>query len=160
YSRNQLPATELLAVSDHLDECALCRQRLEAGLNGDEAFLALHDGTFGEDALSSAHLTENQTADYVDKNLNGEALQVVTDHLGSCEQCALAAEDLRAFRNEIAPSLDREYRPAEVAVATAGSWREKFVSLFRVSPVPAFGGTALAVILLAFIAWVVWRTPK
>ena len=161
YSRNNLSATELLAVGDHLDECDLCRQRVEAGLNGDSAFFALHDEAFGENGLSTAHLTGELAADYVDKNLKGEALQVVTDHLGSCEQCALAVEDLRAFRNEIAPSLDREYRPASTLPAGAGSsWRERFVSLFRVSPVPAFGGAALAVMLLVFIGWVVWRTPK
>lgn len=160
YSQNSLTAAELLAVSDHLGECEMCRQRVEAGLNGDNAFFALHDETFGGNGFTSAHLTSDQTAEFVDKNLSGEALQVVTDHLGSCEQCALAVEDLRAFRNEIAPSLDREYRPAEVSVATRSSWREKFVSLFKVSPVPALGGATLAVILLAFIAWVVWRTPK
>jgi len=159
YSRNNLPATELLAVSDHLDECDLCRKRVESGLNGDSAFFALHDEAFGENSVSTAHLTSDQTAGYVDKNLNGDALQVVTDHLGSCEQCALAVEDLRAFRNEIAPSLDREYRPI-VPVATGSSWRERFASIFRVSPVPAFAGAALAVMLLMFIAWVVWRTPK
>jgi len=160
YSRHNLPATELLAVSDHLDECDLCRQRVEAGLNGDSAFFGLHDEAFGENGLSAAHLTSEQTGEYVDKNLSGEALQVVTDHLGNCEQCALAVEDLRAFRNEIAPSLDREYRPLEVPASTGSSWRERFVSLFRVSPVPAFSGAALAVMLLVFIAWVVWRMPR
>jgi hypothetical protein len=161
YSRNNLHATELLAVSDHLDECDLCRKRVEAGLNGDSAFLALHDETFGEHGLSPAHLTSEQTAEYIDKNLSGEALQLVTDHLGSCEQCALAVADLRAFRNQAAPSLDREYRPASTIPATSGSsWRERFVSLFRVSPVPAFGGAALAVVLLVFIGWFVWRMPK
>jgi anti-sigma factor RsiW len=158
YSRNRLPATELLAVSDHLDECDLCRQRVDAGLNG--VFFALHDQTFGENGLPTSHITVDQTAEYVDKNLTSEALQVVTDHLGNCERCALAVEDLRAFRNEIAPSLDREYRPAAVPVATGSSWRERFVSLFRISPVPAFGGAALAIVLLMFIAWVVLRMPK
>lgn len=160
FSLNNLPATELLAVSDHLEQCDLCQRRVEAGLNGDATFFALHDETFAEDGLSSVHLTVDQTAEYVDKNLSGEALQVVTDHLGSCEQCALAVEDLHAFRNEIAPSLDREFRPLEVPVTTGSSWRERFVSLFRVSPVPAFGGAALAIILLAFIGWVVWRMPR
>ena len=160
YSQNNLPATELLAVSDHLDECGLCQQRLEAGLNGDGAFFAMHDEAFAGEGLSTAHLTTEQTAEYVEKNLTGEALQVVTDHLGNCEQCVLAVEDLRAFRNEIAPSLDREYRPMEVPAMTGSSWRERFVSFFRVSPVPAFGGAALALMFLAFIGWVVWRMPK
>jgi len=159
YSRNQLLATELLAVSDHLDECDLCRRRVEAGLNGDGTFFALHDETFGAEGLS-AHLTSDQTAEYVDKNLSGESLQMVVDHLGSCEQCALAVADLRAFRNEIAPSLDREYRPVEVAAAPQSSWRERFVSVFRISPVPAFSGAVVAALLLVFIAWVVWRMPK
>ena len=83
---------------------------IEAGMNGDAAFFALHGETFGEEL--TVHLTAEQTAEYVDKNLSGETLQVVTDHLAGCEQCLLAVEDLRAFRNEIAPSLDREYQPA------------------------------------------------
>ena len=164
YARNNLPGTELLALSDHLGECDFCRQRTEAALNGDAAFFALRHQifgqTFGEEALSSAHLTVDESAEYVDKNLSGEALQAVSDHLRSCEQCALAVEDLRAFRNEIAPSLDREYRPAEVPVAKGSSWRERLVSLFRTAPVPAFGGAALALILLVFIGWVVWRLPR
>jgi len=68
---------------------------------------------------------------------------------------------LRAFRNEIAPSLDRAYEPAPVPTAvTKESWLWKFGSLFRVSPIPAFGGAALAVLLLTLVAWLVWRTPK
>ncbi|HET6977953.1 MAG TPA: hypothetical protein VFI24_16610 [Pyrinomonadaceae bacterium] len=158
YSQNRLPATELLAVSDHLGECDDCRRRVEAGLNGEAAFFALHDETLAENGLGGAHLTSEQTAEYVDKNLNGEALQVVVDHLGNCEQCVFAVEDLRAFRNEVAPSLDREYRPATVPVTTKR--RESLFSRFRIAPVPAFAGAALAILLLAMIAWIVWRAPK
>jgi len=155
YSQRHLSAAELLPVTDHLGECEACQRRTGAG---DAVFLALHAGTLGEN--SSAHLTPQQTADYVDKNLSGESLQVATDHLSSCEDCAFAVEDLRAFRNEIAPSLDREYHPATVRAATASSWRERFVSFFRVSPVPAFGAAALAVVLLAVMGSLVWRTPR
>jgi hypothetical protein len=128
-------------------------------MNGDATFFALHGETLGEEL--TVHLTVDQTAEYVDKNLSGEALQVVTDHLGGCEQCLMAVEDLRAFRNEIAPSLEREYQPAAVPPAVVKeSWFTRFGSLFRVSPVPAFGGAALAVLLLAVVAWLVWRTPN
>ena len=161
YSRNQLPVTELLAISDHLGECDDCRRRVEAGLNNDRVFFALHGETFAGSDLSSPHLTSEQTAEYVDKNLRGEALQAVVDHLGTCEQCVFAVEDLRAFRNEIAPSLDREYRPAEVpAVTTKSSAREGFLSRFRISPLPAFGGAALAVVLLVLLGWIAWRTSR
>jgi len=34
------------------------------------------------------------------------------------------------------------------------------LSVFRTSPVPAFGGAVLAVFLLVFAGWMVWRTPR
>ncbi|HEY0367222.1 MAG TPA: zf-HC2 domain-containing protein, partial [Pyrinomonadaceae bacterium] len=160
YSRNRLPAVELPAASDHLEQCEVCRERVQAGLNVDAAFFALREQAFAGNGNPSAHLTSEQTAEYVDRNLSGEELQVVTDHLSSCEQCAFAVDDLRAFRNQIAPSLDREFGPASVVPATQASWRERFVSLFRVSRLPAFGAVALAVIVLSFIGWIVWRTSK
>ena len=161
YSRNRLPAAELLAASDHLDACEACRARVEAGVNDDAAFFALRDEAFADNGNASAHLTSEQTAEYVDKNLSGDELQYVTDHVSSCEQCAFAVDDLRAFRNQIAPSLDREYGPLNVTpVVRESSWRQRFASLFRVSPMPAFGAAALAVVLLSFIAWIVWRAPR
>ena len=152
YSLRQLPATEVLAVSDHLSECEACRLRVE----NDAAFVALYE-SLSENG-NAEHLTTEQTADYVDKNLSGDGLQLVNDHLAGCEHCALAVADLRAFRNEIAPSLDRNYGPTQAPVRVG--WRERFASLFRVAPVPAFGGAALAMLLLAAIAWIIWRTPK
>jgi anti-sigma factor RsiW len=158
YSQNRLGGTELLALSDHLGECEACRARVEAGLNVDAAFFAVREEAFAEEA--GAHLTSEQTADYVDKNLAGDELQFVTDHLSSCEQCAFAVEDLRAFRNQVAPSLDREYGPRHDAPVVRETWWRRFVSLFGVSPVPAFGAAAVAILLLSFIGWTVWRTRK
>ena len=157
YSLRQLSAAELLAVSDHLGACEVCRERVENALSGDVAFLALHDEAFSENGFESAHLTSAQTADYVDQKLAGEALQMVDDHLSGCEQCLFAVADLRAFRDEIAPSLDRRYGPAE---ASERGWLRKFASLFKAQPVPAFGAAALAVLVLATIAWFVWRTRE
>ena len=159
FSQHRLGAAELLALGDHVAECEGCRLRVETGMNGDAAFFAMHGETFGEEV--SQHLTADQMAEYVDKHLSRESFQMVNDHLAGCEQCLLQVEDLRAFRNEIAPSLDREYKPIPVPAAAAKeSWLSRFGFLFRVSPIPAFGGAALAVLLLAVIAWLVWRTPK
>lgn len=157
YALQRLGAAELVTASDHLGECELCRAHVEAGMNGDAAFFALHEEAFRDETGLSTHLTAEQTAEYVDKNLSGESLQMVTDHLAGCEQCVLAVADLRAFRNEIAPSLDREYSPTTVPITTRDSWRSRFASFFRVSPVPAFGSAALAVLLLALVAWLAWR---
>ena len=153
YASQRLQASELLAVSDHLDGCEACRRRIEAALNADGAFFTIHSDV-GDGDQAPAHLTAAQIADYADSALAGEALEVVTDHLSSCNYCALSVADVRAFRNELSP--DREYRPA---ADTASSWRHRFGSLpalFR-APVPAFGGVALAILLAALIAWLMLR---
>ena len=160
YSHNNLRPAELLAVSDHLGECERCRQQIETSGNVDAAFFALHAETVAGNG-QTAHLTSAQTADYVDKNLAGEQLLVASDHLRGCAHCQLAVEDLLAFRNEIAPSLDREFGPATApATATETNWRQRFVSFFRISPIPAFSGAALAILVLMFVAWIVWRSPR
>jgi hypothetical protein len=157
YSQSRLSAAELLAASDHLTECQLCRSSLEATTNGETAFLAMHAETFAEE--TTVHLTAEQTADYVDKHLSGEALQMVQDHLGNCEPCALTVADLRDFRNEIAPSLDHEYRPAAVPVQSKRPQGRSFWKLFSL-PAPAFGAAALVLLLFGVIGYLIWRAPE
>ncbi|MCA1579296.1 MAG: hypothetical protein LC794_18260 [Acidobacteria bacterium] len=170
YCRRTLPAAELLAVTDHFRDCGVCRQRVERAANGDAAFFDLRAQVFDEEdiVLEMQHLAMDQAAGYVDHSLAGDELRFADDHLTHCEECVLIVEDLRAFRNEIAPSLDHAYEPSSVAAVpspaktTEGWWRKTLRALaapFSVSPVPAFGGAALAILMLAFIGWLVWRTP-
>ncbi len=168
YCRQQLSVAELLSVSDHLGECEICRGLIERAMNGDAAFFALRSEAFGEAAempslrLARAHLTAEQAAGYVDRNLTGEELHTITDHLTHCEQCALAVADLNDFKNQMAPSLDREYYPASVP-SPAESWRHRMVAslsaAFRRSPRLAFGA-ALTALLLAVTGWLIWRTQQ
>lgn len=163
YCKHQLPAAEVLSVTDHLGGCDACRSRIEVAGNGDAAFFDLRSQVFDEAIETGAHLTMDQTAAYVDRHLTVEELRVADDHLTHCEECVLAVNDLRAFRNEIAPAIDREYRPATVpspAETPSRRWYSSLVAPFRVSPVPAFAGAALAILLLAIIAWLAWRTPQ
>jgi hypothetical protein len=164
YCLQKLRVADLLSVSDHLGECEACRQRIERAMSGDAAFLALRSKVFGGSAeiSSHAHLTAKQTAGFVDRNLSGEELQIIADHLTRCEQCALAVDDLDAFRNQIAPSLEREYHPASAASQTEGFWHRTIASLsafFRRSQGLAFGAI-LTVLLLAVTGWLIWRTPR
>jgi hypothetical protein len=167
YCQSQLQVAELLPVTDHLGECETCRRHIQGALNSDAAFFTMRAAVFGDDAeiLSahpeSAHLTAEQMADYVDGQPSGDTLQTVDDHLSSCEQCAIAIDDLRAFKNRIAPSLDREYHPASVSAPREGWWRRTVASLalFRAFPTPAFGA-ALALLLLAGTGWLIWRTVR
>ena len=164
YCRQQLGVAELLSVSDHLGECEACRLQIEYAMNGDAAFFALRSEVFGEAAAisSRAHLTAEQTAGYVDRDLPGDELQMVADHLTHCEQCALAVDDLHAFKNQIASSLDHEYHPATVPSPTEG-WCHRTVAslpaLFQRSPGLAFGAV-LTVVMLAVTGWLVWRTSQ
>jgi anti-sigma factor RsiW len=171
YRLRQLGAAELLSVGDHLVACESCRRRVEGAGEGDGAFFALRSELFGgaaEVSATRAHLTAEETARYVEGTLSGETLQTVNDHLSSCEHCALSVEDLRAFSDEIAPSLEREYQPEAVpsspSVPSVTGRRRRWTfaslpSLFRLSPVPAFGA-ALAVVLLAVFGWLMWRSTR
>ena len=93
-------------------------------MNADAASFALRAELFGQAAGPSSqqpgadtHLTTEQMASFVDRVLSGEELLAITDHLVDCEPCALAVDDLNAFKDQVAPSLEREYRPA-----TAPPW--------------------------------------
>jgi hypothetical protein len=159
YRQRHLQAAELLNVSEHLGECEPCRRRLESEIKGDASFLAVESQLFDEHEMLRVHLTEEQISQCVDSNLDGDESQLVTDHLTICDRCTHAMDDLRDFRNEIAPTLEREYQPATTASPGRGWW-ERIVAflpnVFRESPVPAFA-SALAIFLLALAAWVGWR---
>ena len=55
YAQHRLGAAALLSLGDHVADCEACRLHVEAGMNGDAVFLALHGVTFGEEL--SQHLT-------------------------------------------------------------------------------------------------------
>jgi hypothetical protein len=168
YCRQRLGVAELLSVSDHLGECEACRQRIDCAMNADATFFALRSAVFDASAeivsppLARAHLTAEQTAGYVDRTLSGEELQTVADHLTHCQRCVLAVDDLHAFSQQIAPSLEREYHPATVASSTQGWWQQTVASLsalLRRPPGLAFGAL-LAILLLAVTGWLIWRTSR
>lgn len=165
YGRQQLPAAELLSASDHLSACEACREQVERALGGDAAFFALHSEVFDQPAeiLSSVavHPTVEQIAQYVDGISTGEELQGVNDHLTICEQCELTVSDLRAFRNEIATGLSREFRPASLATKSEG-WNQRLLDLLP-SPLlrsPFAFGAALALLLLMVTGWVIWQARE
>ena len=159
YLSQHLEVGELLTVSEHLDSCEICRQKVQAEMNSDLPFLSLHAELADEPGVSNGHLNEAQTANYVDKNLSAEEQQFATDHLSTCELCQLAVADLRAFRNEIAPSIDNDYHPTADAKPARSRWQ--FLGLFPTltSPAPAFLAV-LIVLLVGTATWLVWRASR
>ncbi len=161
YCRQQLVVAELVSVSKHLNDCQTCRQQLEASMNPDSTFLALRDQVLGE-LPASLHLSPEQTSLYVDNQLVGDELQIVTDHLACCEECAMGVADLQMFSREVAPSLDVEYRPVDSVKGSEGWWQHTLSSvsrMFSLHPAPAFGA-ALAILLLAVVGWFVWKNTR
>ena len=166
YHGRKLAPEELLSVDDHLAGCAECRRSVGSALNHDA--VALYTDLASETAVGQ-HPTFEQSAAYVDGLLTGEERQMIEDHLASCAQCAPLVADLRAFRNQIAPELDREYRPGGVSGAKAegvgapASWPHRRAAALPppFSKVPWWGYAAPALLLLAVAGWMAWRaTPK
>ncbi len=171
YGRHTLSAAEFLSASRHMRDCNACRLKVERALDDDEVFYGLKSEVLGvsvETVISSAeqaHLTFERTAAYVDLVLASEELQAVKDHLAGCEQCAVAVDDLRAFRNQVAPGLDRECQPPSTPpmplapAANENRWR-RFVatmpSLLRRSPALVVGYAMTALLMIA-AGWLIWR---
>ena len=163
YGRQELSAAELLIVSDHLGTCEACRRQVETALNGDAAFFALRSEVFGPTVEIAAltHPPFEQIAEYVEGMPAGEERQVVKDHLISCEQCTVAVNDLRAFRNQVAPNLNREYHPGPVRYASERHG-PRFLAFLpsTLMRAPVAFSSALAVVLLMVTGWLVWQARQ
>jgi hypothetical protein len=149
-------------------DCEACRLKVERALDVDEMFFTLKSEVLSasaETAASSAeqaHLTFERTAAYVDETLAREELRVVTDHLTGCEQCAMAADDLRAFRNQVMPGLDREYRHLPAPATTENRWR-RFVAAMRARsprPLALVVRSALAALLMIAAGRLIWQAME
>jgi hypothetical protein len=145
-------------------DCEACRLKVERAFD-DEVFFGLKPEVLGSSAetvssfAEQAHLTFERTAAYVDEVLAGEELQVVKDHLTGCEQCAIAVDDLRAFRNQVMPGLGREYRQPPAPATSENRWRRFVASVpfvFTKSPALVVG-SALAAFLMIAAGWQVWQ---
>ncbi len=146
FCRQSLTVAELLAVDDHLAACESCRQRLDAALSGDASFAIVQAELLAD--TPTAHLSFEQTADFVDGRLAGEALQMANDHLTVCLQCRAAVEDLQAFRQQVTDDLSREVQPATAETMTFWQRTKEFFNAR--SPIGIYA-TALALLIAG--AW-------
>ncbi len=160
----KLAPAELLGVDDHLAECPECRRLVESALNNDAVGLYAE---LAEESAVGTHLTFERNAAYVDGVLTGEERRMIEDHLASCARCAPLVDDLRAFRNEVAPELSREYHPAAPAPAANLPGRPGLRDRIKaVLPSPLFKipiwvyAAAPVLLLLAVAGWVAWRATS
>src|SRR5262245_44339361 len=95
---------------------------------------------------------------FVDETIAGGELQVVEEHLARCEGCETAVDDLRVFKEQITPELERATRPAPMGAAPESRWRRFIAAMASYrpkSPALVFG-SALAILLLT-IGWLAWQ---
>jgi hypothetical protein len=164
WRRRNLAPAELLTADDHLAGCVECRRLVESALDNDA--MGLYAG-LAEGAAVGQHLSFDQSAAYVDGLLTGAERRMIEDHLASCARCAPLATDLRAFRNEIAKDLEREYRPRATAEGSSSSWPSGWLDRVVAglpSPllkIPSWIYASAALSLLAAAAWMAMsnRTP-
>ena len=145
FAAQRLAAENLSALTQHLAECAECRQR--AVLREPALYPALHHAVLAEE--KPVHLAFEQLADFVDGRLAGEAQQFARDHLSHCQQCGAAAEDLRAFSRQIADELAVERTPA---INAPPSLREKLRAFFATSWAMPVSVT-IALLVFSLIGW-------
>jgi hypothetical protein len=91
FCRRELPPAEMLTLSDHLVDCASCRDRVQS-LATNIPISSHIDRFLGDD--TALHLTEDEIADAVaDIALTGDAQA----HLHSCPTCQSEVDDARRF---------------------------------------------------------------
>jgi putative zinc finger protein len=154
YHRLELAPAELLGADDHLAECLECRRLVESALVNDAIGLYT---ILAEGVTVAPHLNFDQSASHVDGLSTGEERRMIEDHLASCARCATLTADLRDFRNEIAPHLDREYLPQGTAPATeprAGLWDRVVAAASKpFLNIPSWIYAATALSLLTVVWW-------
>jgi hypothetical protein len=158
WRRRRLAPDESLRADDHLAGCVECRQRIETALSRGAGEMALY-AQLSAGAGALWRPTFEQLAGHVDGLLTGDERQTVKDHLSACAQCALIVDDLRAFRNEIAQELSREYLPGKAAAAPASRPGLNVAALrARFFENPPWVYAAAAVLLLLTVAgWMARR---
>ena len=159
YQQRQLPPEDLLAADDHLAECSECRNVVRSPMN--TAAVTVYADLASETSVAE-HPSFEQKAAYVEGLLTGDARRMIEDHLASCAQCAPQVADLRTFRNQIAPEMDREFLPGDLAQG-AKLQRNVDQSSRTLSPpllkIPGWiYAVAPALLLLALAAWVAWKS--
>jgi hypothetical protein len=158
YRLRRIAPNDLLNADDHLSECADCRRSVYAALN--TAAVSVY-ADLASESTDAEHLSFQLSAAYVDGALTGDERRMVEDHVASCARCAPLVADLRAFRNEIAPELGHEYRPASSVPDTTAADK---LNQRRPGRTPWFKvpgwiyALAPALLLLAVAAWIAWRS--
>ncbi len=143
YRQRALSPPELLAVTDHVAQCASCRREVSDEHRIRASFTSLQSGLRATLSEASEHPPYEQIADYVDNKLSEAERERVEEHLHTCPSCAGDVSDLRAFRAMMSTYSPKEHKPASVL-----SWWERILSFWsaptRLIPLSVAGTAIIA----------------
>lgn len=111
YRQFALTPDEMPGVYAHLDECAVCRKKVEDALNKTPAYSSLQaDLLLGEWSVPQ-HLTDTQIAAYVDGALEDVDREIAECHLQSCTQCKEVIREVRVERTILSTYPEEALQP-------------------------------------------------
>jgi hypothetical protein len=114
----KLEVAEILAVADHVEACAACREAL-SGREGEEEFVKALDLALERQRSAPYHPTAAQLESWVDGRSDPFDRELVESHAAVCARCRETAEDLRRFSSTGLAARPRPRR-AWVGLAAAG----------------------------------------
>lgn len=147
-----LGSTGLLRVDSHLADCEECGEQIaHIRMSTNMAVLSPKE-LFKDDAES--HLTYEQLAAYVDREINDVEREIVDVHREVCRDCASQIDDLFDLRNTL--QLESESGAMlPTASSSTGWWTNLTSGSFLKFAVPAFG-----LVLLGTLVWTVWMSSN
>lgn len=142
--RNKTASPErLVAMNDHIFECAQCFQLLDSPDRIGQAYEALRE--FFEPRPSwPEHLDYEQLESFVNGTAGAETTRLVTSHMAECQECREDIRDLKAMKDQIDAEADIQPETAKRRFAV-GWWHSHSYKW------------ALAVVaLLVVVAGIIW----
>jgi hypothetical protein len=173
YGKRRLSSSEWTNISDHIQECAACAERLYASFPTPGLPLIFESGhsAGGLDSSEvstqgSEHLTFEEMEAYLDKPDDPFLEQIVAAHIGICPICSTNLEELRQIRLDLqeaaqtVPIVSRKAEPVPtVPLQSAGAAR---MNRGRLADRYWRSGALAAAVALLLIGFLVkgWRSDS
>lgn len=114
YCQQKLAADQLLMMSEHLQDCAPCSERLTSVLKANQGSRWADKFPSGDlsalDENTISHLTYEQVAGVVENSLNASEQITVNEHIHACTSCQAEVQDLLQFKQSLAPETPKNWQ--------------------------------------------------
>jgi hypothetical protein len=157
YRARETSPADLLAADDHLAACEECRRRLGGADKLGAVYNSFRVNLLVASETASEHLSGEQLAAYVGRQIDDVERDIVNSHLAWCTQCADEARNLQAFADWIVNPVAQKQAPG-----ARSSLKERILALWRQPAYRAsllYAGVVAFLILAVGFAWL-WLRPS